>query len=226
MAVMKRKEPVGYAPYWKPVKIPKPMGPTNLNRYSRTYNPIQTAPAPKRVELKHDDGLSSSALSAGTIILLSSIAQGAGDNQRIGKFIHYHSMNMNYYYYTTVANITRSVRVVLVYDKQPNGTLPASTDILETTSPFSLFKEVNRNRFNILFDKIHYIDRQDTVGYASRPNNGGQNNVRISLKGKKACFYGATSGIADLSVGAIYLLLVSDGTGVTLEERNRIRYHE
>lgn len=91
--------------------------------------------------------------------LLAGIAGGEGENQVIGQEFNAKSSYLTYQISNVQANtLGFTVRVVLFWDKQANGTLPNDSDVFTNTiSPlYSKLNLANRDRFKILYDRWHY----------------------------------------------------------------------
>jgi len=158
---------------------------------------------------------------------------------------------------TTAANGTEVPnqigRILVVYDRQPNGAIPASSDILQdfaydgSTSSTNLSKlnMVNRDRFLILRDRPMWFKAIGADGIADAtadpfsvvndPNTssvpGFVYNEHIELKGLQTQYRASsTGGIGDISTGAFYLLCmdttVSGNSAFKLEVRCRYKYYD
>lgn len=121
-------------------------------------------------------------------------------------------------------------RIMVVYDRQPNGALPSVSDILLDTNSsgavgtdaFSMTNMNNRDRFMILRDRKVVLPAVDALG-AGSGNVGGivtdvscdKQGLRyeefIKLKGLESLYNSVNGGtIGDLSAGSFILLLVSN----------------
>lgn len=172
-----------------------------------------TAAAPKRVELKYDNGQVITVIPiASTLALLSTIASGAAVNQRVGRHIAYHALEYNYHIYPQVGSVPFcQSRILFIYDRQPNGVLPVVLDIMENTNISTLQRQDTKQRFRVLYDKTHSMGWDDggVSGTITYGNTIQHSEGVIDLKGLKAQFTGATNGIGDIEQGAIYTLLMA-----------------
>lgn len=136
------------------------------------------------------------------------------------------------------------LRLIVFYDRQPNGAAPAIADLLQDTNAAGATQTVsysnlnlsNADRFKILIDD--YWAPQGTVGattgYAyDGLQNSYTNNVKhfIPLKGLETHYNAGTAGtIADITTGSLYLVTMgipgdADAQWRFLGEA-RIRYHD
>lgn len=200
---------------------------TRQNFTTKKLVPSRYAVPPKKVELKYDDGGTTTAGSlTGNITLLSTIGNGTGPSERIGRHVAYSDLTMNWHFNVTANTDNAYVRFVLIYDRQTNAATPGVTEVMNGTDVNALFNPDNRSRFSPLFDSgiTHMADNSTTGKVSVSGKKGGQ--FRINLKGKKAEFLGSTTGVVDIDSGAIFLVFLSSSTTVSLVERNRIQYFD
>lgn len=129
-----------------------------INRALSTYSrPVYPIPEKKWVEA----GLGNVAITlTGSVSLLNALPQGTGSQARIGSQA---SFNEVYYQYTLqngATPIPTVVRMMLVWDRQPNGSATPATiaDILQTaTGPVPAYVAANnlsnKHRFVIIADE-------------------------------------------------------------------------
>lgn len=110
-------------------------------------------------------GSSSLALnSTGTILALNMIQAGSSMFNRIGRRLEMKSIRLNCQ--ISVLGVTRASaqdygRIMIVYDRQPNGAYPAITDVIQdtdqtganVTNAYSGLNMNNRDRFVTIMDK-------------------------------------------------------------------------
>jgi hypothetical protein len=116
---------------------------------------------------------------------------------------------------------------MLIYDDQPNGALPAITDILNTADPASQLNLNNRDRFRVLKDKCFAFDPYLQSASASAQIF----SVRIYRKLNIDCTFNGVNGgtIADIQTGALLLAYVgSNAAGVSTDANaylsSRVRF--
>ncbi len=91
---------------------------------------------------------------------LCQIAQGVGENQRVGRKCTVKSIDWRWEIAlaaqdaVAVANTGDAIRVIIFVDKQANGAGAGVTDILETASWQSFYNLANQMRFVILLDEL------------------------------------------------------------------------
>lgn len=93
----------------------------------------------------------------GAIVSVSNIVQGDGGSNRDGMQVK----TMSLFVRGTLVqqSATNGVvfsRIIVGYDRESNGALPAITDVLNAITPSSLMNLQNRKRFKILYDKNVY----------------------------------------------------------------------
>lgn len=121
-------------------------------------------------------------------------------------------------------------RIIVVYDKQPNGAGPAMGDVLQTlsnagaatTTSYSMPNLLNRERFTILRDKKVFLSPLGINGATpasttaiSLEANTGQNpllvDMFIKLTGLETSYNTNTSGaIGDINTGSLIIGTISD----------------
>lgn len=145
----------------------------------------------------------------GTITLLATIAQGASVSQRIGKKAMYKSLQMRGLISSNATTTVADAAVLIVYDREPTGSMPLITDILNTAHSASFLNDNNSERFKI----VRRFDFTLT-GNATTPATGNEAtsvDEYIDLKGLPVQFKSAATGaIGDLAVGALYLVTVGN----------------
>ncbi len=189
--------------------------------------PSRYAVPPAKVELKYDDGVTSTLIpSGGSVILLSTIANGTGPSERIGRHVAYHDLVMNWTVLNNLASGDYFGRVIIAYDKQTNTSLPGVTEVMNGTDVNALYNPDTRSRFSILYDKSFNIAVDTSAAYYQKQTVSGRNQM-ISLKGKKCEFLGATADISDIDSGSIIMILLTSTTNAyVFSERNRIQYFD
>jgi len=193
------------------------------------YNNVTTAPAPTRVELKYDYGnIATFAVdSTPAVVLLTTIANGSGSSDRIGKRIQYHDIELSWMWLTNASHGYNAANFMIVYDNSPNGALPAYTDILDTSAVTSLTNPDTRGRFTILF-RTNFTDTYVTTAtQAVVAAQGAQYGHKVVKCKKTAQFIGTDATIASIEKGAIYLITNSYSDNVVaLEFTNMIQYSD
>jgi len=163
----------------------------------------------------------------GSITLLNTVPQGAGQSQRVGKRIALKSLQCHGSVYNGSTATISDTMYMIVYDKRPTGVLPAITDILTSANPRAFNNDVNSGRFRIM-------KRVDEVLVGSAANQYTARSAidadwYLPLNGLPQVFKAAGTGaIGDIEEGAIYLVTVGGvaaGTGASVASVGfRVRY--
>jgi hypothetical protein len=139
-----------------------------------------------------------------------SITQGTGDANRIGNVIHLKRYRARGYITGSTA-ATGALRLLFVRDKQPNGALPAVTDVLQSASWYSLPNAstvvgYGGARFVILSDRVFNEFQQFTGTSCLLPWS-------LDVKTDFNVTYSGNAGtIADIQTNNLfYLAIATDG---------------
>ncbi|AXQ66153.1 MAG: coat protein [Cressdnaviricota sp.] len=212
---MKRKAPFGSKPsvYKKAKKDEPALSITPVPRY---YS-VRRGPEKKYIDTSQAVG----ALAAASITLLNGTATGTDFTNRIGREILMKSI----YLRLTAYNGTdqdASLRIMLVYDKQPNGATPAITDILTASDIISPNNLNNKDRFTTISDKVRKISTASDRGFWHKKYKYIQYNTQYS---------GTTNVINSIASGALWLVLIPiiNSTGASTANfvvgyTNRVRF--
>lgn len=150
--------------------------------------------------------------------LLSGIAAGTGNQTRIGRKVTFRSFQVRFHMGnqagTGVGATGSPMRMLVVYDKQPNGALALIGDVLTANDFAGLFNLNNADRFVIIHDHVYQID-------SSTPTTG-QFYRKIALD---AIYPTGAAGIADINSGSIVMFLCNTGvTAPVINLQARLRY--
>lgn len=201
---------------------------------SRAPPVLYRAPRASPPELKFFDTSQSFSTppGSGSSFLLTAVASGSGDSQRIGAQLRVKSLQFKYQIYfqpATAASLPIGdvVRVCLVLDTQNNGnTSLAAADLWETSATAwqSFPKTENAKRFKILMDRTHIVEPQGgmtdganaTVAYV-----GSQVAASFYKKMDVPIEFGATGGCTS---NALYFVIAATSGTTGYNSRSRIRY--
>jgi len=156
----------------------------------------------------------------GDVILVNGCARGDDVGDRIGRKIVMKSLEMRLYAYVTAGTgVDQTNRVMVVYDKQPNGAAPAITDVLVSISTTALKNANNDHRFNVLYDQTYYLNGSGESDSAKIWKNYRRLNFPVQFNS------GDAGTIADIQTGSLYFLVMgSEARGVTASQINgRVR---
>lgn len=165
----------------------------------------------------HDASATTVIPSTGSISIISVMAQGTGDNERIGTKVIFQNITFNGVLTASNTATSTFVRLILLVDKEFNQALPAVADVLQAVNVVSPLHEDNTKRFVVLKNKLMNM------------SNTGQNNAKMKFF-IKLPFHGFYDGggatAADCKENQILLLLVSDQAVNTpsLHWFSRIKY--
>lgn len=182
---------------------------------------------------------------ADAIFAINLIAPGTGSYNRIGRQAKMRSIR-----YTGTFLVARQggddvdatrIRMALIWDRQPGGSLPVKSDIFgktpqtgtEVSSPYDWLRYDNMGRFQILKDDIYLANAKSGAMWDLGKSFDMIENFDcyVDLKNKQTTYSGqnSPSTIADISSGALYLVVmrrgaVGDTYTVTLNGTWRLRY--
>lgn len=192
-------------------------GTTNYSGYRRrnggpyralTYGSRHTNPVYPKPELKFFDATSGLTNVPNTGILsvpLNDPAQGTGGQQRLGQTVAVKSCTYRLDIRQAAAGaLPSTVRAMLIWDKQPNGALPAVADVLQTVDFTSFLNMANRERFVVLRnDYVSLSPQGDQVVYIER-------FVKINMLTQYLDGATPTPPAYDIQTGMLFLLFISD----------------
>lgn len=135
-----------------------------------------------------------------TFILLNGMAPGDNNGNREGTSIMMKMLSLKFSMYAgdTAGNV---FRVVIIYDKQPNGAQMPEADVFASVGdPTSLRFWNSRQRYTFVYDKTFALD-------INRPTQ-----VKIVKRLNKPVKFGTggTNGISDITKGSLYAFIISD----------------
>lgn len=162
---------------------------------------------------------------------LNQVAQGTGEDERIGREYTIGSINFRAVITPTDSSTSFShVRLALIWDKQPNGSLPLASHIFDDGgNPMGFAELDNKYRFKILCDKHYLMDRRSTSApeeLTSKNQHLVEFYKRLNIRVRHS---GVTGTIDSIVNGALLLLVSCDaatGDGVDVNYSSRIRFKE
>jgi len=145
----------------------------------------------------------------GSVALIATVPQGAGESQRIGREINLHSLQIHGTVQAKTTTTLAAGRFLVVWDKQPNAALAAITDILNTANYYSFLNDQNKKRFKILMNRPFTFS-----GNSTTPASGNEVQViddYIKLK-RRQTTYGTvgTGAIGDIKTGALLFVVAGN----------------
>lgn len=202
-----------------------PYGPT---RYYAP-RPIGARGVSKGVDTDIDETVSTTMSNNADIKVLNLIQAGTGSWNRVGRIVNMKSIRLRMqvqlsFLATDVNTRARMFRYLIVYDRQPNGTIPIKSDIIQyknqsgnETGVWNGFLSYdNMERFTILKDHTIAINPPPRTF----DNTGAPKNI-VDVEHYEECYlrlnhvtnYKSESTpmtITDISTGALYLVYLAD----------------
>lgn len=192
-------------------------------------------------ELKYIDVSAGTAAgdTTGSVSCINLVATGTDLTNRIGRKINLKSYEIRGIVrpedtLVTGANCvqTSHVRLMIIYDRAPTGTLPTITEILQASHSNSMLATENTHRFTVLSNWEAAIGPSVMDTTATQAVIHGSTGVPIHLYRKinlSEYFDGTTATQASVSFGALYLLTIGDqaaGAGATFTISSRVRFND
>jgi len=210
---MKRKQGFGSTKYQrssrKKVRATRPLARPPVRRV--VYGVPPSAPR----ELKFIDVTGSAAAFAiagtGVLTLLNGCIQGTDAINRVGRRIFMKSLMIRMGAVLGATGVSQGIvaRVIVVYDKQPNGAAFAAADYLVTDSFSANHQLNNRERFVTCMDKVIGI-----------PSHGGLVNFGFKkykrLNMDTTYNTGNAGTVGDIQTGSLYMYTVMMANAVTV----------
>jgi len=183
--------------------------------------------------------------SAGACFQIQGIPiEGSGPDDRTGRNIRMNSLEVRGFIHLDATNAAGRAqtlaRIMLIYDRQPNGAAPAITDVLQdstgATSTFVGLNLNNKDRFIVLRDRQVLLPQlgvagvpPGTVTNANELNLDKTYNIHeyIKLSGLEQTFKASAGAVADLSTGGLFIAaLIGVTDGWRIEYASRLRYYD
>lgn len=168
--------------------------------------------------------------------LLNGMDQGSTALTRIGNKINMDSIQVKGLIMPGQDTVTdpTHVRIMIVYDKQPNGAVWGVTDLLTSSSSNSFRNMAYQSRFKVIYDKTFAMGGfiQDVVNHAYDSNSCVRSiNIykKLPADARNSQYTGAGAGIATINTGSLYMLTISnvnDGTTYVFNAICRLRYYD
>lgn len=180
-----------------------------------------------------------------TFHLLNGIQVGSGFFNRIGSKIEMLNLHVRGFLVNIATSVQQYGRILIVYDRQPNGAAPAITEVLQSrdqtgTASTTDKSEINldqRDRFIIVRDKDFFLPSVTNTGgvLTNGPNWPGdieehwEINWFIKLKNLLTHFKSSTNPttVADINTGALYAIFLAGTTAQWAAQVSfRLRYSD
>lgn len=157
--------------------------------------------------------------------LLTGVAIGTDYNARIGRKVCWKSLYVQGMVLNEGTPVASSLnRIIVFYDKQPNGLTPIPTDVLTAATASAPLNLSNRDRFVILMDKRYVTGAISLTATMAVSDH----TVALVHKYKKlnleTIFEGTDATIASIRTGSIWLMTVgNNAVGTTYEFQGSVR---
>lgn len=140
----------------------------------------------------------------GEIQLLNGMQRGTADGTRIARRINMIALELRAYVSTPVDADEQTGRLMIVYDRQPNGIALAITDVINTSNPVGVKQYDNDKRFEILYDETYCIRKHGTEFK--------QPHFEIEIPMNHIVHYnsGNAGSVADILYGSLYVISVGN----------------
>lgn len=175
------------------------------------------------IEKKNIDDTSpkiSTGVATWTITCLNDVVQGTTAITRIGRKILMKSLLVQ----GSASVATGQLRIVIVYDRQPNGVIANATDIFTSNTLMAAQNLDNRDRFITLAD-IFPFDQSENIMNPSNNNDsivGWKRFIKMNLE---TIYSGNAGTIGDITTGALLICTSTNGGAVIGETGlQRVRF--
>lgn len=187
----------------------------NALRFSK-FQPVE----PNRAEIKfYDEETTTTSIGNGQILYFFRPVQGDTATTRTGNRVTVTEVAFKLHYYISSLATSYSaapLRVILVYDKEPNGTATAITDVLTGATPTSKsFRNLLKaERFITLYDKTHVLGQVNYVATTTWATGVTSRYLDVVTKCNLPVQYLANAGTAaDVQSGLLSLIILTEGGG-------------
>jgi len=164
------------------------------------------------LKVRDVDYASYTADTTGQVQLLNGIASGADYTERIGRKIRMKSLFVRGICQQGDATgvLINLARMIIVYDKQTNGSAPVISDILKESNSASQLNLENRDRFVVLADMTNYTGALVTT--ATQTYTGQQAHVveRYIKLNHEVVFGGTTNNVGDVATGGLFAVFIGN----------------
>lgn len=217
-----------------------------LSNFDRVANNLGAQDKGTGVEWKNVDiALGNLAFTTGLATwvgpnLLNPLGQGTTAQTRIGRKVRVKSIQLRFLWTQLASNSTATMtnpRIMIVYDRNPAGALPAVTDIFTANNILSFLNLNNSDRFLVIYDQFlmdEKVRNMPDVHAAALTATNVSAHGKMYKKFKvplESQYNDTNSGtITDLEKGSFLVLACCDGAQIfttgtlTLTYNSRIRY--
>jgi len=161
----------------------------------------------------------------GTFTLVNGVATGTDFTDRIGRKVCWKSLLVQGHIINEGdPSTTNLCRIMIVYDSQPNGALPALTDVLTAATSTAPLNLNNRDRFRVLMDKRFALGSVSTTATQAVSDRTTALIHKYKKLNLETIFDATTAAIGSIQTGSIFCLTVGTvAAGTTYEFQGSIR---
>ncbi len=164
-------------------------------------------------EIKQNNfSLTDTVTVAGQWAHVSGLAQGDDFNERVGRQVTSKSLELKYHMIgNTSAVLTQRIRVVVLYDSQAQGVVPATLDVFEVDELESLpsANPAQKERFKILYDRTHILGNLVWNGTNTMQRTEKFAHTFIKL-GRKVYYESTSAAVTGAGKNSLFFCYFSD----------------
>lgn len=173
----------------------------------------------KNVEVKTHDGTQASAATAVTWTfnsLVDTITEGVTEGERVGRTID--AISLRWKGYMALSSGDELVRLVIVYDKAPNGAQAGGTTVFTANTILGLKEKDFQDRFVIMRDETFLLGSTTSLKVPF------DFYVKVPEEIRKIRYQGTAGTAADLAEGNFFIGYVSTSNATTINWTARVSY--
>lgn len=148
-----------------------------------------------------DNNVTGTISTTATIGSLSALSQGTSAITRVGDQVKFTNFMYNMICSQHPSATETSLRVLIGVDYQPNGAVPAATDVLEAATVVGLRDIGTGRRFHIFSDRVYNMSSSGTT----RVHDTIFRKINIKTE-----YNGNLGTVADVSSNNLFYLIISD----------------
>lgn len=162
--------------------------------------------------------------------LINGVAVGTDYNTRDGRRIRMKHLTLKFAVYNSGASSSNPdvCRIMIVLDRQANGTVATSAQMLQTNTVFSPMNLDNRDRFLVLKDiMIGTEGATFSGGYVATGNSKSYVRKVFVPLNRMTTYSGTAATIGSISTNALYLVYNAQNSNQTsITYNSRVRFYE
>ncbi len=181
-------------------------------------------------ELKfHDEVTQTTVATTGVLLdnIPTGIVNGTGESERIGRQITGTRLNINGIFTlpASAANTSDVVRMMVVQDKQCNGAVFTTAQLLQIATNFLSYRNLeNSKRFKVWLDKRYVLDSKMQTAAATTGAVTRYFKESINLRDMIFEYSGTTGSISELKSNNLAVFFISEKGFTVVDMVSRMRY--